>query len=294
MFSKLNATTKSRIRKNVLGPTIWFINCFVFLIFKILPKNIWSLDRPIFIIGCPRSGTSILVEMFSKHKQIANWSEAGQILQLRYYGQNIGHLLEEKDLNSFDVSRIMLFFKLFTILARKKRFVNKSPRNSLRIRYLKCIYPNALFIHLVRDGRAVIFSSTNQTREDMFRQDLPFGGFCKPPNWRKYLNVTSLLIQFAYQWIEIEKYIKKTASKFLTDKNYLMVKYEDFCENPYSVLDQMDKFSGLSKEGRHLAIPKHLQSQNFKWKTNLTESEIVDIEKVIGDYLLEYGYKLSF
>ncbi len=36
----------------------------------------------------------------------------------------------------------------------KPRFVNKCPGNSVRIEFLQEIFPDAIFIHIIRDGRA--------------------------------------------------------------------------------------------------------------------------------------------
>ena len=40
----------------------------------------------------------------------------------------------------------------------RPRFVNKNLQNSFRVRLLNLIFPDAKFIHIIRDGRAVAFS----------------------------------------------------------------------------------------------------------------------------------------
>jgi len=287
----LNVNQRMFLRRYVLGPLIIIINFLIIPIYLILPKRLWSLDRPIFIIGCPRSGTTMFVNTFKKHLDLADWSEAGQIIQLKYYDPNADHLMEEKDGNFFDSARIMIFLKVFILLKGRPRFVNKNPRNSLRIKYLKAFYPDALFVHLVRDGRAVVYSNLTQSHKDLFRRKLPFGGFCKPPEWRVYLQESSLCSLFAYQWKGIIKYVRSTAVDRLNPSNFLEVKYEDFCSKPHEVLSHVDKFCGLDPKRRdYVTIPERFDSRNFKWKQNLNESQITEITQVISDLLVFYDY----
>ena len=44
----------------------------------------------------------------------------------------------------------------------RPRFVNKNLQNSFRVRLLNLIFPDAKFIHIIRDGRAVAFSLLNK------------------------------------------------------------------------------------------------------------------------------------
>ena len=47
------------------------------------------------------------------------------------------------------------------IYSGAKRFLNKNTRNCRRIRFLNKVFPDAKFIHIVRDGRAVVASLIN-------------------------------------------------------------------------------------------------------------------------------------
>jgi hypothetical protein len=294
MLSFLSGTSKAKVRKYFLGPFLNVVTLLCYPLYTLIPTRFWRLHRPIFIIGCPRSGTTLFVDMFSRHRDLANWSEAGQILQRHYYDPNIDHLMEEADLRAFDAARIAVLFKLCLLLRRRKRFVNKSPRNSLRIRYLKSIYPDAIFIHLVRDGRAVAFSNANETGKEKFREGLPFGGFCKPPNWRRYLNLASNYVRFAYQWFEITEYIQKTARDFLADGEYIELRYEDFCAKPHESLEKLDRFCGLPSQGRlYGSIPDRFDVRNHKWRKAVSPQDVLEMEKVMSDLLTAHGYPLS-
>ncbi len=45
----------------------------------------WRLRRPVFMIGCPRSGTGVAMRMFASHPRVANLSEAGSLWDPRHY-----------------------------------------------------------------------------------------------------------------------------------------------------------------------------------------------------------------
>ena len=232
--------------------------------------------------------------MFSQHEELANWTEAGQIFDLAYFAPEIDHVKDELHVKPFNSWRIRVLFSLYTYFKGKKRFVNKNLENSLRIRFLKKIFPNALFIHLIRDGRAVVRSSYSQTLEDSYRQKYEFGFFPKPPLWREYRNLP-LVLRFSHQWVAIIKYIRETASSVLSENNYREILYENFCRDPYTVLRSLDIFCGLAHNKRlYSKIPVRFRSQNFKWHRDFDSNKIAQIEHVIGELLLDLGYSDSY
>jgi len=134
--------------------------------------------HPIFIVGVPRSGTNIFYRTFAKHPDLA-WisnitkkvpsslwltriimlfrndhrpTEANNVWQ-KFAGN------DDESLGRDDVTAAARKY-LHTVLQNnlqifnKLRFVNKCPGNSVRIEFLKEIFPDAIFIHIIRDGRA--------------------------------------------------------------------------------------------------------------------------------------------
>lgn len=283
----LSADTKFAIRK-YLGT--WVIRAGAYLAYAakpFIPETFVRLDRPIFMIGCSRSGTTLFVDMFARHPDLAHWSEAGQIFELGYFDPDIDHVRTERDATPFHAWRLKAFLGLYTRLRGKARFVNKNLENSMRIRFLKAIFPDALFLHVIRDGRAVVRSSYAQIMKDRYRSRYALGFFPKPPAWKTYLPLP-LLLRLAHQWVDIIRHIRATASEVLSDQNYLEVRYEEFCRHPHEVLRRVDAFCGLDADARRSdEIPGHFAWQNFKWHQDFTEQEIADIEAILGDLLEE-------
>lgn len=285
-------TYKFMIRKYLLGHLVRLFSYMAYTCSVFISESSLKLDKPIFIIGCSRSGTTIFNEIFGKHRDVANWSEAAQIFDSKYYSLHGDDLKAEENVSYFDSYRLRLFFNIYVLIKRRKRFMNKHPQNSLRIRYLNSIFPDALFVHLIRDGRAVIFSNCERTLTDGFRKKYPFGKFPKPVEWQKYMQLP-LMIQFAHQWVDITTYIRDTAIQILKPDRYIEIRYEDFCKNPRKILHELDLFCRLDPNIRNYEIvPSELRNYNFKWQTGLSEKEIEDVEEIIGDCMHEYGYKI--
>jgi hypothetical protein len=278
------------IRKHIFRHLIQAGSTLVNLMGPMVPDSSGTLDSPIFIVGCSRSGSTVLVNAVAKHRDLVNWSEAAQIFDLDYYDPDVDHVKVKGDVAESDARRIQMAFNLCLRLYGKHRFVNKHPQNSLRIEYLKVLFPDAYFIHLIRDGRAVINSHLQKLRRERFRFSYPFGNFPKPFRWRKYLDQPPL-IQYAHQWNEIVRYVRKTAAQTLSGAQYLEIKYETFCEDTYRVLREIDTFCGLDPSRRLSDTTlSEIESRNHKWREHLDRRDIQAIMPIIGDLLHDLGY----
>jgi hypothetical protein len=211
-------------------------------------------------------------------------------MELNYYDAGIDHVKDEGDINSFDTFRIRFFFGLKARLTGKTKFINKHPENSLRIRYIKEIFPDALFIHIVRDGRATVESNYSRSKVDLFRSYYPFGDFVKPPKWKSYAHLDPIE-QYAYQWLDVVSSIRQTARECLTDDDYIKVRYEDFCDRPHELFEQLDEFCGLDPKRRSIdKIPAAFINHNDKWRARLNNEKVKAIGAIIAPLNQELGY----
>lgn len=291
--SFLSPNQKYLIRKFLLVPFIKIFSKLISAVTILLPMQFLKLDRPIFIIGCSRSGTTLFADMFAKHRDLANWTEAPHVFELDYYNKEIDHVKTENDASPKVIRRIRFLLGFYTKLLKKKRFVNKHPQNSLRIIFLKEIFPDAIFIHILRDGRAVVQSNVMQVKSYWYRQTIPFGSFPKPPDWRKYVHL-NLIKQYSHQWVDIIEYIRNKAKKQISEKNYIEIYYEDFCKDPHDILQKVDNFCGLSINSREYKnIPNTFHSSNFRWKDLLSDKEIEEIELIGKELLEKLNYPLN-
>ena len=124
-----------------------------------------------FIVGCGRSGTTILADTLNRIDGLAHWYEPYFIWdyhlgQLRDNLRQAGHASET-------VRRfIRREFQRFQEKSRAKIVVDKSPEHCFAIPFIREIFPEAKWIHLIRDGRDVTVSMYRgwRKRAEMVRQ----------------------------------------------------------------------------------------------------------------------------
>ncbi len=247
------------------------------------------LERPILMIGCPRSGTSVAVRLFARHPLVANRTEAGPIWDPEHFADpEADHHWDADLVTEEDARRLHARFEYYRQRANKVRLINKHPRNSVRIGYIRRIFPDACFIHVIRDGRAVAHSIVSRTRREPLRQDIPFGNFCKPPQWREFLRHDPLE-QAALQWREIVRHVLDWREEL--GNHYHEFRYEDMCARPREVFAAAFEFAGLPVSDRVLlSIPKALTNMNFKYREQLSQDQIHTITLVQRELLSELGY----
>lgn len=159
--------------------------------------------------------------------------------------------------------------------------------------FLKEIFPDAKFIHILRDGRAVANSFIN----------VPFWrGWQGPENWR-WGPLTpsqqeqwerfdkSFLALAGIQW-NIFMHAIDEAKRFVEEQNFFELKYETLCRDPVGTLNEVIAFCNLNWSSRFGRIVQNhpTNNTNYKWHEQLTLDQQEIIEKVTHDYLEKYGY----
>ena len=111
----------------------------------------------VFIVGSPRSGTTLLGEILDRHPKISQWYEPYFVWDKRFRN-SIHDERVEKDATD-NVCREI--YNDFLEYKRKRKcvfVVDKSPRNSLKIPFIQKVFPDPHFVHILRDGRDVTLS----------------------------------------------------------------------------------------------------------------------------------------
>ena len=153
------------------------------------------------------------------------------------------------------------------------------------IRVLSRLFPDARFIHAVRDGRDIYLS------------------------WRKMDPTKSNICVTALEWAYKVKKAQKEL-KTLDSTRVVEIRYEDFVENSEKELKKICGFLGLKYESNMLNywqtseqfIGSHHSSLIFKpvsgssvkkWQKELSENEILEFELIAGRLLSTMGYTLT-
>lgn len=164
-----------------------------------------------------------------------------------------------------------------------------------RIGYLKEVFPDAQFIHVVRDGRAVVSSVLAAPY---------FDGWAGPHNWtrggidKKQETIwkesgESYVVLAAIGHVNRMRAFSE-AKEHLSEKNYLEILYEDLCENPVKTYEDTLRFLGLDLEDSKPFLSKvsgkPIGSKNSKWRKNITEKQQYFLEKTLEMMPSAYRY----
>lgn len=299
-----------------------------------------EIDRPIIVVGAPRSGTTLVFNSFAARPDLAwfsqhlsrlpGWPSVTVLTRLasgglrksidrsdrrrrwreklrvgpseaygvweRYCGERFLYdfLLDERA----DDEQVRAVRELVAKLLRyqgRDRFATKIT-GPARIGYLTSIFPDARFLHVIRDGRAVVRSLL----------DVHFWGGTwreREPAWKGGLSEAELerwrelgeppLALAALQWRAIVRSARAEAERLAPDR-YAELRYEDFVASPEDVLERMTEFCELprSREAhRFLAGRVDLRDMNYRWREAFDTTEVGLLEELIGDELESLGYE---
>ncbi len=246
-----------------------------------------KLNPPVFIVGAPNSGTRVLGKAISLSPELADRSEARVLWDKDFHERNNDTLKTAKDVTTSDVLRLRGNFCYYQWKSGKRIVLNRHPENSLRIHFIKKIFPAAKIIHIVRDGRAVVCSNFSSVKENKGRLSFPFAAFLRPPGWRGRLD-WPLASQFAYMWNEAVLYASREGKKYGSD--YMEVFYEDLPVKAGPIVKRIWEWIGVRYSEDLFGKLPVFENRNYKWKTELTREEIVAVEEIADEGLRHFGY----
>lgn len=230
--------------------------------------------KPIFIVGCGHSGTSVLLAILDSHSQIQAIGEETQILQ-------------------YETNPTIIRWKLHQRVKRftKARWIEKTPRHVHHIEKIIRIFPEAKIIIMLRDGRDVACSIRRR-----------YGDF--EQGTQRWINDNEAALPY---WQHPQTYILKledlqvnTAQILQQLMQFLEVPFEEemltFHEQKRFFYDQKISYSkGDTGENQHSQrrnwqINQPLKKSTSRWQEEMSEAE-KDIFKAKAQYLLEqFGY----
>lgn len=211
-------------------------------------------QSPIFMVGFPRSGTTLLDQMIGTHSEIEVIEEKPIINNILKKLLHITNNFKEiNQLSSNEIQSLQQQYvnDLLSYSSDKKPIkINKMPLNMIYIGILYKIFPNAKFIISTRDYRDVALSCYFQS----FALNEAMVNFLDWKLTNKYLSKAMQLCNKLIKELPIQ---------------YQRVKYEELIENPFDEVKKVLTFIGLKwqkeiKNYRTTIIGKNINTPSYK------------------------------
>jgi Sulfotransferase family len=293
---------------------------------------------PLFIVGAPRSGTSLLYKLLCLHPQavwISNWSRrlpgvaavaglnrvaprfpatrrsvwfGSDAANAYVYGRQralwerlypmpvegepvyrhcgIGEGLAGGRSEDAQAACLRRTFAALRRWSGGRVLVSKRIANNQRIPFLTAAFPNARFLHLIRDGRAVAYSLS---RVDWWEDGVVWWYGDTPRRWRERGGDPWELV--ATHWVRELASIEEGLATVAPDRR-LEFRYEALVGEPVRVLEQVAGFAGLSVDSGWRAELERLSYPNKDeaWRDRLAPEARQRVEAIQRVELLRLGH----
>ncbi|MGD0164574.1 MAG: sulfotransferase [Candidatus Sulfotelmatobacter sp.] len=272
-------------------------------------------QAPVFVLGCPRSGTTLLYHMLLSAGDFAVYRTESNVFNLlvpRFRGMRSAadrrelmetwlrsELFRVSGLDAGEINaRIMAecrgggdFLRIvMQEVARKqgvRRWADCTPDHLLYMEEIKRQIPDALFIHIIRDGRDVALSYVKQ-------------GWSHPLPWDRHerLGVAGLYWEWAVG--------KGREQGRRLGADYQEVRFEELNAKPQETLSRLGLFidhdldyeriqrAGIGSVSHPNSSFAGESEGKFnpvaRWKTKMSPGQIAAVGELIGNFLQELGY----
>jgi Sulfotransferase family len=260
-----------------------------------------NLKRPIFIVGAPRSGTTFLGECIAQLPEVSyHFEPIANKVAARYIYEEL-----------WDFSKSSWFYKTaYAWMMRSHfdsdlRFAEKTPQNCFLIDFLRQTFPDAQFIHIIRDGRDSALSYSKkpwlqaaQSNSGKFEPGgYPYGAYAR--FWVERDRVqefesTSDIHRCIWAWRRFTEKALESAS-CLSATQYHELRYEALIENPSFETTRLLKFLDITDPISQSLFQTNLitsvnSSSVNQWRNELSQEQILQIEAEAGQLLQKLGY----
>ncbi|EAW35513.1 sulfotransferase [Lyngbya sp. PCC 8106] len=260
-----------------------------------------NLEKPIFIFGSPRSGTTFLGNCIAEIPEISYHFEPVLTKAAARYIYT----------NQWDKNQAKAFYKrVYSWLLRihlngDLRLAEKTPRNCFVLPFLYETFPDARFIHIIRDGRD---ASISLAKRPWYRNDMrgsgakdpggyPFGPIARfwvEPDRIEEFETTNDVHRCMWLWRRYLEEASAGAAQLPTDQ-YYELRYEDLVTNPQEeserLLDFLEIKNTESRSKFCEFVTKKAKADSMGgWQAELSEEQVQQLEKEAGNWLSKLGY----
>ena len=270
----------------------------------------------LFIIGCPRSGTTLLQRVVDAHPKVAILPEAHWIYHVlmdpSVVIENgtvspglISALLQHPKFATLDITEEQLqrligeqpglsyasfvsrIFDLYWQTQGKEIVGNKTPGLVRRLDVLHALWPEARIVHLIRDGRDVYLSMTNRR---LYVSNPEALGSSEDP------------VASAAVWWELNVEQGRNARALFSAERYFEVRFESLVNDPAEICASLCTFLGVPYSEAMVKLyekrKRKRAAQGVRpardWRSQMTSRDVETFEAAAGRTLEKLVYARAF
>jgi LPS sulfotransferase NodH len=275
--------------------------------------------RPVFVMGCHRSGTNLLYDTLlsaggfavyrgylpvyeilvprfgslenprNRQRIVDTWMRSKGFRRAGLAAEEISSELMAKGRNAGDFIRIVM--DKIAQSQGVERWALYDPDSVLHVARIRKDISYPLFIHIIRDGRDIALSL------------MKMEGF-RPFPWSRHPRT---LLETALYWEWMVHQGRQHGRQIPDD--YIEIHYEELVTQPRAVLARLGDFldhnldyeriqsTGLGRlresNSSFRADEKEIKNPVNRWRDKLSHQQVAQLEAVIGPSLEEFGYPLT-
>jgi len=243
-------------------------------------------ERLVFVVGSPRSGTTFTGRALGSQPGFVDLDE---VTPLKAALPRLAASSPEQA--GPQLRRIVERVRTLG-LVRGLRGVEQTPETSFVLRAALGAYPQAMAVHVIRDGRDVVCSLLERgwLRSDRGGGDdarQAYGAharFWVEPERRAEFERASEARRAAWAW---RRYV--TAAQCVPERT-VELRYEALVENPHAEADRIAAALGAEAEPLRRAFAEVHGSSVGRWRRDMTAEQIAEVEAEAGGLLAQLGY----
>ncbi len=281
---------------------------------------------PVFIVGCPRSGTTLLQSLLATQQGIFTFPETHfftiifrhikknengyiirscleqvfsaieQMIELQFSEQIKKKILAASENNALGIKT--LFEIIVCSLLHKQvnrsgnndyRWLEKTPGHFLAIETISALYPSASFVAMVREPSCVI-----QSRKKNIPQEKNYSVRILAAQWNKAISAFENFLKKNPDRIHVLKYenlVTNLEEEMGALCRFLKIDFQSDRLNKYK--DQAEKVILTKEKWKNNVTAKTIMSSNDSANKNLKLIDILQIQHMTQNNLKKYGYHIK-
>lgn len=277
-------------------------------------------ERPIFVVGAPRSGTTLLRYILCSHPHIYIPPESNFIPRFfnkqpetqlqpleakRIYQEILGYRVFFKDWHTekpdpetfisnlpdlYPRTILTALYKMYSQQYSSERWGDKSPIYTEHLALLSQIFPSAQIIHIIRDGRDVALSMLRSYRgSKFFYIDVCYAAHSWKRRVRQARSYGKTLGIDRYHEIRYEELVANPTEVLSAICNFLGEAYEPSMAEPYK-----EAKAHFHSKGIHAATRQPLTTKSVgRWQSEMSEADQRLFQAIASDLMNELGYQTT-